>query len=62
MIRCCKNCVPPKRHTCCHDHCKEYIAEKEQNVINKKKAAKEVMYRQYVYDNHIRIEKMLGRF
>lgn len=27
-ITCCKGCVPPKRHTCCHQHCEEYIEQK----------------------------------
>ena len=29
-IKCCKNCVPPKRHLACHDTCEEYRAEKEE--------------------------------
>lgn len=27
-IKCCRDCVPPKRHTACWDHCPEYQAEK----------------------------------
>lgn len=27
-INSCKNCVPPKRHPGCHDHCPEYLAQK----------------------------------
>lgn len=27
-IRCCKDCVKPKRYPGCHDHCQEYQAEK----------------------------------
>ena len=27
-IRCCRYCVPPKRHTACWDHCPEYLKEK----------------------------------
>lgn len=30
VIKCCKNCVAPKRHTACWGHCPEYLAEKEQ--------------------------------
>lgn len=26
-VKCCKDCVPPKRHPGCHDHCPDYIAE-----------------------------------
>ena len=29
-IKCCHNCVAPKRHTACWGHCPEYLAEKEQ--------------------------------
>lgn len=28
-ITCCTNCVPPKRHACCHSTCSEYIQQKE---------------------------------
>ena len=28
MITCCKECVPPKRYTGCHDKCKEYIEQR----------------------------------
>lgn len=27
-IRCCKNCVQPKRHPGCHSNCPEYLKEK----------------------------------
>lgn len=27
-IKCCKKCVPPKRHAACHDSCPEYQAER----------------------------------
>ena len=27
-IKCCKFCVPPKRHLACHDTCEEYLEEK----------------------------------
>lgn len=27
-IICCKECIPPKRHTGCHQHCEEYIEQK----------------------------------
>ena len=26
-IKCCRNCVPPKRHTACWGHCPEYLKE-----------------------------------
>lgn len=27
-IRCCRDCVPPKRHSACWGHCPEYLKEK----------------------------------
>ena len=45
MIKCCKGCVPPKRHTACHDHCPDYAAEKAEDLrkkqIEKQARAKE---------------------
>lgn len=35
-IKCCNGCVPPKRYPGCHDHCEEYIKEKEAH--NQRKA------------------------
>lgn len=31
MIWCCKDCVAPKRYPGCHDHCPEYLAQKEKH-------------------------------
>ena len=31
MIWCCKDCVSPKRYPGCHDHCPEYLAQKEKH-------------------------------
>ena len=28
VIKCCKDCVPPKRHIGCHSSCKEYLNER----------------------------------
>lgn len=28
-IKCCKDCIPPKRYPGCHSKCPEYQAEKE---------------------------------
>lgn len=36
-IRCCRNCVPPKRHLGCHDRCKEYLEEKAEDERIKEK-------------------------
>lgn len=30
MIKCCRDCVPPKRHSRCWSTCPEYIKEKAQ--------------------------------
>ena len=27
-IKCCRNCVPPKRYPGCHDKCNKYLEEK----------------------------------
>lgn len=39
-ITCCKGCVPPKRHTGCHQYCEEYIEQKVK-LEKEKKAEKE---------------------
>ena len=31
MIWCCKDCVAPKRYPGCHDHCPEYLVQKEKH-------------------------------
>ena len=27
-IKCCKDCVPPQRHSACHASCEKYLTEK----------------------------------
>ena len=39
-ITCCKGCVPPKRHTGCHQYCEEYIEQKVK-LEKEKQAEKE---------------------
>ncbi|MEE1302461.1 MAG: hypothetical protein UHD64_06725 [Bacteroidales bacterium] len=39
-MKCCKDCVPPKRHPGCHDTCEEYAKEKEEDRLKKKWANK----------------------
>lgn len=34
-IKCCKDCVAPKRHPGCHDHCPEYNKENAENKARK---------------------------
>ena len=36
-IKCCKDCIPPKRHIGCHDICEEYKKEKAEYEIKKQK-------------------------
>lgn len=36
-IKCCKNCVAPKRHLGCHGNCPEYLAEKAAHDESRKK-------------------------
>lgn len=39
-IICCKECVAPKRHHGCHDHCPEYLTEKAKNDERREKEFK----------------------
>lgn len=32
VIKCCGDCVAPKRHPGCHSTCPDYIQEKEEHV------------------------------
>lgn len=41
-IKCCKDCVAPKRHPGCHATCKEYIDEKAQYEVDKQKAKEDM--------------------
>lgn len=36
-IKCCKDCVPPKRHPGCHSQCPDYLREKAEHEEWKKK-------------------------
>ena len=40
MIKCCKNCTPPKRFPGCGEHCPEYNTEKILDIAQKASAAK----------------------
>lgn len=42
IINCCRECVPPKRHTACWGHCPEYLAEKELHERKKAEYEKEL--------------------
>lgn len=45
-MKCCMNCVAPKRHPGCHGKCKDYIIEREElDVVNEKaKKDRDVYY------------------
>lgn len=50
-VYCCKGCVAPKRHPGCHDHCPEYIAEKEEHDRIKAEHDRERDIRIGIYGN-----------
>lgn len=50
IIHCCKDCVPPKRHLGCHDHCEEYKKEKALNEERKENARKNQVVKISNYD------------
>ena len=49
QIKCCKGCVPPKRHTACWDHCPEYNKENAENKARKAVADKKKFTDQGIY-------------
>lgn len=47
IIKCCKDCIPPKRHLGCHSNCPEYLKEKqllEIERIKKRKLKEYILY------------------
>lgn len=59
-IECCKDCVPPKRHVGCHSSCKEYIDEKAEYEIDKRKEKDSInplIYRSQFVGNAIHRKK-----
>lgn len=51
-IKCCRNCVPPKRHIGCHGTCEQYLKEKAEYEKQKEyaRAHKTVMLTNYDFD------------
>lgn len=51
-IKCCKDCVPPIRHSGCHGTCERYLKEKAEYEKQKEyaKAHKTVMLTNYDFD------------
>lgn len=50
-MKCCKDCVAPKRHDRCHGHCQDYLAERAEYdrlkaEADRKKAVKDGIYHQ----------------
>lgn len=50
-MKCCHGCIPPKRHPGCHDHCPEYIAEKEAHEKRKAELDREKRISAEIYIN-----------
>lgn len=55
MSRCCKCCVPPKRHIGCHSNCPEYLEEKKNldrlNKLRQKKLKEENDVLEFLLDS-----------
>lgn len=51
-IKCCKDCVPPKRHVRCHSKCEEYNKEWEENEKRKEyeRTHRPVVLKSYDFD------------
>ena len=61
-IKCCKDCVPPKRHTACWDHCPEFAAEKAKDAELKKKENERRKISFSIYNQRTeRVEKAMRR-
>ena len=61
-IKCCKDCVPPKRHTAYWDHCPEFAAEKAAAEEIKKKENENKMISFSIYHQRTeRVEKAMRR-
>lgn len=50
-IKCCKDCVPPKRYPGCHSTCSEYLSEKKEyeeqkQALSLKRQAEQNLYEQ----------------
>ena len=65
-IKCCKDCVSPKRHDNCHAHCPDYNTEVIMNIVTKAKAEKEKMTANIItgqkFDGVDRAYKRHGRY
>ena len=62
VIKCCKECVAPKRHPGCHGTCEEYLAEraeyeKQKEIYDHSRRVRSELYNQRA----IRVSKALRR-
>lgn len=62
VIKCCKECVAPKRHPGCHGTCEEYLAEraeyeKQKEIYEQSRRVRNELYNQRA----IRVSKALRR-
>lgn len=59
VIKCCKNCVPPKRHSGCGANCKEYQEERkkldEEREIVRKNKSKAIFG--YIHDKNLKFKR-----
>lgn len=61
-VKCCKGCVPPKRHTACWDTCPDYIAEKKEHEEKKEAERKRRDIEMAIYQQRgIAVRKALKR-
>ena len=61
-IKCCRDCVAPKRHTACWDHCPEYAAEKAEHERCKVKDDNRRKVRNDIYNQRaINVTKALKK-
>lgn len=60
-IKCCKDCIPPKRHLCCWDSCPEYAAEKARDLKKKQAEKKARAEENALTGERIRAIKMIKK-
>lgn len=61
-IKCCKDCVAPKRYPGCHDHCDKYSKEKEAYNQRKAELDRDRQLTTAIYvDRGIKVEKALRK-
>lgn len=61
-IKCCRHCVPPKRHSKCHSTCPDYKVEKEeheekQKIIRKQQDVENAIVGIHLYEHNMRVRR-----